>query len=78
MSEALDTDAMIQRFRDRAAAVVKWLVANGISSRRLASRGFGSTMPIASNDTPEGRARNRRVEFRVLAPGEPQVVAPSR
>lgn len=64
--------------RDRAAAVVKWLVANGISSRRLASRGFGSTTPIAPNDTAEGRARNRRVEFRVLTPGESPVVAPSR
>jgi OmpA-OmpF porin, OOP family len=64
--------------RDRAAAVVKWLVANGISSRRLASRGFGSTTPVAANETPEGRARNRRVEFRVLSAGESPVVAPSR
>ena len=64
--------------RNRAAAVVKWLVANGVSARRLASRGFGSTTPIASNDTPEGRARNRRVEFRVLAPGDSPVVAPRR
>jgi outer membrane protein OmpA-like peptidoglycan-associated protein len=64
--------------RDRAAAVVKWLVANGISAKRVASRGFGSTTPIAPNDTPEGRARNRRVEFRVLSPGESPVVAPSR
>jgi outer membrane protein OmpA-like peptidoglycan-associated protein len=64
--------------RDRAAAVVKWLVANGISGRRLASRGFGSTTPVAANDTPEGRARNRRVEFRVLSAGESPVVAPSR
>ncbi|MEY2933075.1 MAG: hypothetical protein RL033_3824 [Pseudomonadota bacterium] len=64
--------------RDRAAAVVKWLVASGISSRRLASRGFGSTTPVAANDTPEGRARNRRVEFRVLSAGESPVVAPSR
>lgn len=64
--------------RDRAAAVVKWLVANGISAKRVASRGFGSTTPVAPNDTPEGRARNRRVEFRVLSPGESPVVAPSR
>jgi OmpA-OmpF porin, OOP family len=64
--------------RERAAAVVKWLVAHGISSRRLNSRGFGSTMPIDSNDTQEGRARNRRVEFRVLGPHDEPVVAPSR
>lgn len=64
--------------RDRAAAVVKWLVARGISARRLASRGFGSTTPIDSNDTQEGRARNRRVEFRVLGLKDEPVVAPSR
>lgn len=63
--------------RARAAAVLKWLVANGISAKRLSSRGFGSTTPVAPNDTAEGRARNRRVEFRVLAPGEVPV-APSR
>jgi outer membrane protein OmpA-like peptidoglycan-associated protein len=58
--------------------VVKWLVAHGISSRRLNSRGFGSTTPIDSNDTVEGRARNRRVEFRVLGPNDEPVVAPNR
>ncbi|MEO8182790.1 MAG: OmpA family protein [Deltaproteobacteria bacterium] len=70
--------ANLKLSRDRAAAVVKWLVAHGISSRRLNSRGFGSTTPIDSNDTQEGRARNRRVEFRVLGPKDEPVVAPNR
>jgi OOP family OmpA-OmpF porin len=70
--------ANLKLSRDRAAAVVKWLVAHGVSSRRLASRGFGSTVPIDSNDTAEGRARNRRVEFRVLGPNDEPVVAPNR
>jgi outer membrane protein OmpA-like peptidoglycan-associated protein len=64
--------------RARAAAVVKWLVAHGISARRLSSRGFGYSHPIAPNDTPVGRARNRRVEFRVLGPKDEPVVAPER
>ncbi|HTT70414.1 MAG TPA: OmpA family protein [Anaeromyxobacteraceae bacterium] len=47
----------------RAAAVKTWLVAQGIDQGRLSSKGFGDTKPIDSNDTSEGRANNRRVEF---------------
>jgi OOP family OmpA-OmpF porin len=48
----------------RAAAVMKVLVAQfGIDQSRLTSNGFGAANPIASNDTPDGRAQNRRVEF---------------
>ncbi len=70
--------ANLELSRARAAAVVKWLVAHGVSARRLSSRGFGSSQPIASNDTPDGRARNRRVEFRLLGPKDEPVVAPER
>lgn len=49
----------------RAAAVVKYLVDKGIDATRLASHGYGETMPVATNDTPEGRALNRRVELKV-------------
>jgi outer membrane protein OmpA-like peptidoglycan-associated protein len=52
--------------RSRAAAVVKWLVAHGISASRLVSEGFGPDKPIASNDTQEGKALNRRTEFIVV------------
>jgi outer membrane protein OmpA-like peptidoglycan-associated protein len=51
---------------DRAAAVVEWLVARGVSPNRLVSKGFGPDKPIAPNETDEGRQQNRRVEFHIL------------
>lgn len=51
----------------RARAVVKYLVENGgIDKSRLTARGYGKSKPIATNDTDEGRALNRRVEFVIL------------
>ena len=47
----------------RAEAVVAYLKAHGVEASRLEAMGFGEELPIAENDTPEGRARNRRVEF---------------
>ena len=47
----------------RAAAVMAWLSGKGIDSARLKTKGFGDSMPIDTNGTPEGRANNRRVEF---------------
>lgn len=52
----------------RAASVVAALHAEGIDPERLDSRGFGAARPIDSNDTEDGRARNRRVEIVVAAP----------
>ena len=49
----------------RANAVVKYLVAQGIDARRLSAEGYGSEHPVASNDTEEGRAQNRRIAVRV-------------
>lgn len=51
----------------RAKAVVAFLVSKGIDERRLEYRGFGKSMPIATNATDAGRAQNRRVEFRILS-----------
>lgn len=48
--------------QDRARTVANALVSSGISRRRIVSRGFGESDPIASNQTERGRARNRRVE----------------
>ncbi len=48
---------------DRAKTVLKQLVSMGISGDRLSSKGFGENKPVTSNDTPEGKASNRRVEF---------------
>ncbi|MEO5624375.1 MAG: OmpA family protein [Dokdonella sp.] len=47
----------------RASAVVTWLVQHGVAANRLSFKGYGKTMPVVSNDTDEGRARNRRVEL---------------
>ncbi len=50
----------------RAKAVVDYLVDKGIDKSRLAFAGYGFAQPIASNDTPLGRQKNRRTEFKVL------------
>lgn len=52
--------------KDRAAAVRNYLQGKGIAASRLESEGFGQTKPIASNDTDDGRSKNRRVEFKLL------------
>lgn len=50
---------------DRATSVVKALVAMGIDAKRLDPEGYGSQFPVASNDTEEGKAQNRRIAVRV-------------
>jgi OmpA-OmpF porin, OOP family len=50
----------------RAASVVRYLVGKGLRRERLAPAGFGFDRPVASNATALGRAKNRRVEFRIL------------
>lgn len=50
----------------RAAAVRRYLIEGGVSEERLLARGYGPDEPLASNETPEGRARNQRIELRRL------------
>ncbi|PAV27351.1 chemotaxis protein MotB [Tamilnaduibacter salinus] len=45
----------------RAAAIVRLLAQNGVDPQRMAAVGYGAHQPVARNDTPEGRSRNRRV-----------------
>ncbi len=50
----------------RAQAVQNYLIAKGIDLARIPARGYGPNSPVATNDTPEGRASNRRVELVVV------------
>ncbi len=53
--------------QSRAEAVVQYLVERGIDASRFDAKGYAFTQPIAPNDTEEGRAKNRRVEFKILS-----------
>ncbi len=60
-------DSNLKLSTARAEAVRDWLVdASGISATRFAIQGYGMTRPLTSNDTPDGRARNRRVEITLV------------
>ncbi len=50
---------------NRASSVVNYLVSKGIDATKLIAQGFGESQPVAPNDTDEGRALNRRVEFKL-------------
>jgi len=53
----------------RAADVATFLISQGIPAASVSAKGFGDTRPVASNDTPEGRAKNRRIEITIQGPG---------
>lgn len=52
---------------DRAKAVVDFLIENGIEANRLEYKGYAFFQPITDNDTEENRAKNRRVEFKIIS-----------
>ena len=52
--------------KKRAEAVKAFMVSQGIDASRLSTLYFGETQPIATNDTPEGRQKNRRVEMKII------------
>lgn len=58
-----DFNYNLQLSERRAKAFVDALVKRGVAANRLAAVGVGPLIPVASNDTPEGRAQNRRVEL---------------
>jgi chemotaxis protein MotB len=53
----------------RADGVVQYLKSQSVSPNLLSGQGFGETHPVASNDTPQGRAQNRRIEVTLVGPG---------
>lgn len=50
----------------RSGSVVDYLISKGIPAQRLVAKGYGEVKPIASNDTPDGKQKNRRTEFKIL------------
>jgi outer membrane protein OmpA-like peptidoglycan-associated protein len=66
-TDSTGSDAYNQGLSERrAVAVADYLVDRGVEAARLETLGYGETQPIASNDTVEGRAQNRRVEIKIV------------
>jgi len=66
-TDSTGSDALNQTLSvNRAQAVANYLKSRGVVSARLGVRGYGESAPIATNDTDEGRAQNRRVEIKVV------------
>jgi len=63
-TDSVGSDEFNQQLSERRAGSVRdFLVQQGVTGAAVSSRGFGKTQPVATNDTPEGRQRNRRVEL---------------
>jgi outer membrane protein OmpA-like peptidoglycan-associated protein len=56
----------LQLSKERAAAVRQYIIDKGVDMKRLESEGYGETKPVVNNNSPGGRAKNRRVEFKIL------------
>ncbi len=61
-----DHDKLVALSEKRVEAVKKYLVDHGIDPKRIKGKGYGPDKPIASNETPEGRQKNQRVEFKII------------
>lgn len=67
-TDSIGDDAVNQALSERRAASVKtYLIGKGVSGDQLETKGFGETAPIGDNKTKDGRAKNRRIEFKVLS-----------
>lgn len=66
-TDSVGSDAYNQTLSERrATAVADYLTTRGVQGARLGIRGYGETQPIASNETEDGRAANRRVEIKIV------------
>ena len=61
-----DEESNLELSQKRQNSVRDYLIGQGIAPERLIAKGYGETQPVASNDTEEGRAKNRRTEVRVI------------
>lgn len=66
--EGITTNLILSQ--KRADNVMEFLISQGVKSNLVSAHGFGEANPVASNDTAEGRAQNRRVELTVAQPGK--------
>jgi outer membrane protein OmpA-like peptidoglycan-associated protein len=65
-ADSRNTDAYNMALsKRRAASVHQYLLAHGIEAKRMMQKGYGESQPVASNDSEEGMAKNRRVELRI-------------
>lgn len=75
-TDSTGSDAFNQRLSEqRAQSVTNYMVSRGVASARVRWQGFGETQPIADNTTEFGRARNRRVEIKIIPFSEEDVAA---
>lgn len=66
-TDSVGSDAFNQRLSEqRARSVADYMISNGVSSARIEAYGYGERYPVASNDSADGRAANRRVEIEIV------------
>ncbi|MGZ7030245.1 MAG: OmpA/MotB family protein [Terriglobales bacterium] len=66
MKQGITTNLILSQ--KRAEAVMQFMISQGVKPDMVSAHGFGEADPVASNDTPEGRAQNRRVELTIASP----------
>lgn len=75
-TDSTGSDAYNQSLSERRAqSVANYLTMRGVAASRIRSQGFGESYPVASNDTPEGRQKNRRVEIKITPISKEEVDA---
>jgi chemotaxis protein MotB len=67
MKQGITTNLILSQ--KRADDVMQFMISQGVKPNLVSAQGFGEANSVASNDTPEGRAQNRRVELTIASPG---------